>query len=163
MEKLTLEHLVGYLPFGLKVIRENKSFDNEIFTIQGATKKNVFTSDNGLSLVSISRIKPILIPLSNLANEIEPHKTILHKIAIDLGLLKDDNFIFQYDFSDSGGYGDKSDYSIISPTNNKIISIPQKTEDIDGLSYKIMQELFKHHFDVLGLIEKGLAINYNEF
>ena len=31
------------------------------------------------------------------------------------------------------------------------------------ISYLIYTELFKHHFDVFGLIEKGLAVSYHDF
>ena len=33
---------------------------------------------------------------------------------------------------------------------------------VDDIDYGIIKNYFKHHFDVFGLIEKGLAISYND-
>jgi hypothetical protein len=84
--------------------------------------------------------------LSELALELERDKTILHSIAIDLGLIKNDNFIFQYDFSDYGDWGDKKSYSIISPTNNVIIRIPKDEKELENLPYRVVKKLNEYGF-----------------
>lgn len=81
--------------------------------------------------------------LSELGQEIKYGKTILHQIAIDLGLLKDDNFLFQYDYSDY-----RTSYTVISPTQNVIISVPKNVEDLKDVPYKVVKKLEEYGFDI---------------
>jgi hypothetical protein len=67
--KLELKHLAGYLQHRLEVFRKNKSIQSERFFIVGASKTNVFLQDSGLAVVSMERIKPILLPLTCLKKD----------------------------------------------------------------------------------------------
>jgi len=166
MKKLELKHLAPYLPYGLKSLNQhlpNKEIvEEELVGISNHIGWcGIFNAKHGSNHKPICSIKPILRPLSDLAKEVSIHKTFLHEIAIELGMLKDDNFIFQYDFSDYGSYGDKFDYSILTPSNNKLISVPQKIKDVKNVPYVFMEKLLQYHFDIFGLIENGLAIDIN--
>lgn len=81
--------------------------------------------------------------LSELGQEISRNKTVLHQIAIELGLLKDDNFLFQYDF-----YDRRDNYVIDTPQNNFIISVPKNIEDLDKIPFRVLKKLKEHHFDI---------------
>lgn len=83
--------------------------------------------------------------LSNSFNG-DRNKTVLHQIAIEMELLKDDNFIFQYDFTDCGIWGSNDSYAIVTPTNDTLIRIPKDVKELDRLPYKIVQKLNEHGF-----------------
>jgi hypothetical protein len=151
---LKLKHLAPYLPYGLKL---------KINTSIGTFDRN-FELDCGHDFnlhLSQGNVKPILRPLSDLAFELSLHKTVLHQIAIDLGLLKDDNFIFEYDFSDYGNFGNSENVCLIDSRANTVISIP-KIHLEKALTYEIFNKLVSEHFDVFGLIDKGLAISIHD-
>lgn len=84
--------------------------------------------------------------LSELGQEVSRNKTVLHQIAVELGLLEDDNFLFQYDFNDYGSYGDRKSYQIVSPTQNIIIRIPKDSNEFENLPVKIYKKLEEHGF-----------------
>ena len=70
--KLELKHLVGYLPYGLKVI--NIEMHENGFKSKHSIKKLVLIPSNleiGLKDVDGIKEKPILRPLSDLTKEIE--------------------------------------------------------------------------------------------
>ena len=76
--------------------------------------------------------KPILLPLSDLTKEIE---------------VNGDKFIPHIKL---GGRPNLKDYDIEYLSKN-----------IDNMSYGLVSKLIEWHFDVFGLIEKGLAIDIN--
>lgn len=164
IEKLELKHLAGYLPYGLKFLHDEEKTPYTLVNLGIEHKKKPLPVDgikgDVLASFYLEGIIPLVRPLSDLGKEATRHKTNLHQIAIDLGRLKDDNFIFQYDYSDSGSYGDKSSYAIITPSQNKLITVPQKGSLL-GCSYEVVNELIKNHYDVFGWIESGLAIDIN--
>jgi hypothetical protein len=150
--KLKLEHLAPYLPHDLigKFRRRNE-------TLKSCTK--VFINRE----ILYGDFKPILRPLSDLTEDIEidGEKFIpLIFLANINGCFDDDidrlyinifsNVKFtNYDVLYNTG-GDEDDYIMGISTHNIEIS-----------QYNVMQQLFKWHFDVFGLIEKGLAIDIN--
>lgn len=124
MNKLTIEHLSCYLPYGLKVKLEFKPDteipwyyeDTEVFTMEGMML-DWYGND-------ITEIKPYLRQLSDLTREIEHNG---------------ERFVPRHKF-----IGNPLDYKILHN------------------SYSVVQQLLKWHFDVFGLIDKGLALNINE-
>ena len=139
--KLELKHLAGYLPYGLKVFRENKSVPSDAFVIKGATKENVFLSENGLVVVDIDRIKPILRPLSGLTKEIE----VNGEKFVPIERLRKEY---------SGFYFESNPELLIKSKNtNLYVSLNWTNE--------FQQKLYEWHFDIYGLIEKNLAIDKN--
>lgn len=81
--------------------------------------------------------------LNELSQEISYGKTILHQIAIELELLKDDNFVFQNDFSE---YGDS--YRIISPKQDTIISVTKNIEDLERAPFRVVKKLKEYEFNI---------------
>ena len=163
--KLELKHLAPYLPYKLKMkcpqrFRPNYKESTGVYEVVYLTGDLYADIEN--DAFNSAEFKPILKPLSYLTKEIDRDKTILHQIAIELGLLKDDNFLFQYNFSDYGSFGNKYDYAIITPNQRKLISIPQKAEDLKNVSYRIFEKLLENHIDVFGLIDKGVAVSEYE-
>ena len=138
MKTIELKHLAPYLPYNLKFRQR----------VRKPTSPVAYYYENRLMTVShiewllTSEIqKPILRPLSDLTEKV----------------LKDIKKMMLVDFE----YIDKDGIqSIHFPTGN--ISIT-------SIHYEIVEEcplgfynyLLKHHFDVFGLIEKGLAIDKN--
>ena len=137
---LELKHLSGYLPYGLKVYRENKSIDSDIFVIVGASKTNVFLQNSGLSVVDIERIKPILRPLSDLTKEIEVCGEKFVPLTELLVL---------------------SNFDIDKMTWNQQLEFVDSFTNTLFMTFEDAQKLLEWHFDIHGLIEKGLAIDIN--
>jgi len=131
--KLELKHLAGYLPYGLKVYRENKSIESDTFLIVGASKINVFLQNNGLAVVDMERIKPILRPLSDLTKEIE---------------VNGEKFV-------------PIEYNAFKHSKEDIIEFQNKFIHYKGMKFGIIERLLEWHFDIYGLIENNLAIDKN--
>jgi len=90
-----------------------------------------------LNSCSIDGIKPILRPLSDLTKEIEVNGEKFVPM----------NFINELAFVNILGYSDFED--LIKPLG------------INECSFWQIEKLSEWHFDVFGLIEKGLAIDFN--
>lgn len=149
--KLEVKHLAPYLPYGLKLqITNGLLISNRAFELD--------CGHDFHNLLATGCVKPILRPLTDLEkdDDVAYQATFLHKICLELGLLKDNNYIFQYNFLDI-----EKTYRIITPYQDVVISIPKNTDDIGLVRKYIFDKLVSYHFDVFGLIEKGLAININ--
>jgi hypothetical protein len=136
--KLKLKHLTPYLPYGFLY----GIYENQKVIIRGMNYNsdylNIDFEINNHNKVSstcfFNEIKPILRPLSDLTKEIEVNGEKF--IPIDK--------INEYD------------ETIMS------YSLSFYTDCTLRLPYYVIKYLFEWHFDVFGLIEKGLAISYNE-
>lgn len=143
MEKLTLKELAPYLPYRLKWhLLSAYPGANPLATIEEMTLVGV---DSCISFEKASEIyldsdendvigKPILRPLSDLTKEIE---------------IKGKKFIPHQE--------------LISIACGMIVGISSLEEykDIREVLYWEYEQLIEWHFDVFGLIEKGLAIDIN--
>lgn len=109
--------------------------EDDTYIIYGATKDVIIYDKLAISSIYIGRIKPILRPLSDLTKEIEHNG---------------ERFVF------SDRYLSNSKIKML--LDNSLCSFNNPLNDIDYNSVKLLLE---HHFDVFGLIEKGLAININ--
>lgn len=156
MEKLELRHLSGYLPYGLKARIEDykcnyvgREFD-EVIGFHQWDKNGLLWSvlTDGGANPSIEKIKPILRPLSDLTKEIEVN---VEKF-IPISLL---NKTFRPSSNDLVPYGYNGNLEIDIETEN----YSQTIDLMDG--FYIAQKLLEWHFDIYGLIEKGLAIDKN--
>ena len=133
--KLELKHLVGYLPYGLKVI--NVEMHENGFKSKHSIKKLVLIPSNleiGLKDVDGIKEKPILRPLSDLTKEIEVNgeKFVpLEKLAEI-----EEVVCLQY-------------------------SIEFFETSIEYLPHWIVEKLYEWHFDIHGLIDNNLAIDKN--
>lgn len=178
--KLELKHLAPYLPYGLKVLRSRIN-GNERHTVRGMSAYNIFTQSDGTSLISIKKIKPILRPLSDLTNAItHDGNTFIPLLELansnyyiesnlsnkfDLFQKNNDSYYIAYSSKESinkyqfnvGTFdekgGDNNLYFRFYSHNNR-----ERNHYSDITNY---QNMFRWHFDVFGLIDKGLAVDIN--
>ena len=163
--KLEEKHLVPYLPYKLKVVEwylGKQIHDEFIVDCVNWDGKNIGGSDASLDSFELERmfnlrdIKPILRPLSSMTKE----------EAYELGIL----LISEADMEDKEvGIGEMRLMGVAYPT---IVYKDKEDEEysvtiqfssigisgVDLIPYEAYEWLFKHHFDVFGLIGKGLAI-----
>jgi len=131
MEKIKLKHLAPYLPYELKMVVFVRGWGNN------HNKEHIRIKDVGINqiewLVTSTRNKPILRPLSDLKKPM----TDIDGVFIPFDYLIDNTKVI-----------------ICENYINKNISLL-------SIKYYDMEKLFQWHFDVFGLIEKGLAIDIN--
>ena len=151
MNRLEIKHLSPYLPYGLKVKYSEGVHYNEFpfNRIDSIDPEGVRIS--GIELwVLFQNIKPILRSLSDLTKEIEHNG----ERFVPLEELKRVGLENIYVFEDLSG---KSHLCL--DENNRG---PGYTDlMLFGLAY-YRDKAIEWHFDVFGLIEKGLAININD-
>ena len=132
--ELELKHLAPYLPYGLKLRRTTKYKEQEGTPYQNDT---IEMSINLVDVVVKNNsmnwdVKPILRPLSEVGGDYAHYITI------------------------------QTCFESVHPQSlNYVLFI--NTEDKTYLSdiLEATDHLFRNHFDVFGLIEKGLAIDIN--
>ena len=153
-EKLTLEHLSGYLPYELPFIYDfsadkNRYTDTVILSgIDKHAKDFLFLSYSG-GLMHVNHCKLILHPLSDLTKEIEvnDHKFIpLEVLNLNINAKYDRPFL-----------NNKSAGFVYGFAAHKVLNL----KNIDNNSYWHITRLLEWHFDIHGLIESGLAIDIN--
>lgn len=135
MEKLTLEHLAPYLPYKPKVQTEDGIYDVEGWSNDIGIMLN--TIDYGFNAVPACKL--VLRPISDVKTTIET-KDGPKNFASLLDLSQDEDG----DWCERV-YADQCE----SPS---VLSV------ITGFNWW----LFEYHFDVFGLIEKGLAISIHD-
>lgn len=163
-EQLTIEHLAPYLPYMVQMYWEDFKGDKlPSYTLKPEDIRQVLEFQN----------KPILRPLSDLTKEIEHNGEIfipielIGKLFIEKGGFYEG--FFGWDLPTGGD--DYQDYylTIEQKEENLWMNTWCGRPDENGyeieshvLEYTAFFQLIKWHFDVFGLIEKGLAINLNE-
>lgn len=163
MDKLTLEHLAPYLPYGLMVLHTTKEESTQLivmgihedggrtrydgegadndpdFSIAVCRKPHHKYRPNGYFYIQKS-FKPILRPLSDLTKQIEHNgeRFVPKEVLMERYNLKfdEDDYFFL-------------DYYCIGET------------DSPWTGYHIINLLIQWHFDVFGLIDRGLAVDIN--
>lgn len=157
--KLELKHIAPYLPYDLQV----KCY-NIVWNVEGlrdGVVMSLFLIDNyTLTSAYLSDVKPILRPISSMTKE----------EAYELGAI----LINEADIKDKEiGIGEMR---IMGATYPTIMYQDQEDEDysvtiqfssigisgIDLIPHEAYEWLFKHHFDIFNLIDKGLAIKKNK-
>lgn len=137
MEKLELKHLASYLPYELivKSIRDKMYILDIYSNMRGSGMEK-----REISSVLSEEMKPLLRPLSDLSNSVYYEKFSMNRKLID------DHIIIKrlstIDFEEKNNL---ITYYHLSFLEN----------------YEIIECLFELHFDIFGLIEKGLAIDIN--
>ena len=156
--KLELKHLSPYLPFELEIQVAGENVDDDpeglprIFTMAGIVDGEVIRNNKGY--------------ISNVEEEIEDVFPILRPLS-DLSSLGDDKIqINEHTINKILGYGDvefssyKGDLDFIHEGDPD-----QRYDSSKTISFNTFEmartELLKGHFDIFGLIEKGLAIDIN--
>lgn len=139
MDKLTLEHLAPFLTYAIRVCI-GKTERN--LTAISLDSPFVFVSackgSREKEMVSIEQIKPILRPLSDLTKEIEQNEKRFVPISAILERFGDSESL-----------------------ENALLWLMDGSYPYSKFSYCIIELLISWHFDVFGLIEKGLAIDLN--
>lgn len=138
--KLELKHIKGYLDTKLKGIDEQ---GNQVEIVGVKNETYFINSGNTYAYGDIQSFKPILRPLSDLTKEIK-NGTIKFIPA---------EVLFSVDNSELEEFR----------TYGKIPEYWKDSLKVKPLYYDFyqVQLLFEWHFDVFGLIEKGLAIDIN--
>jgi len=129
---MNLEEIVGYLPYGMMLEIDMESFGKQ---------KRKFELDCGHDFnfyLQQNKIKLFLHPLSDLTKP----------ITIDN---KEHNPVNEMGVVNYGFFG-------LLPPDEEIIRNRIKT---NTLTFRDAQVLFKYHFDIFGLIERGEAIDIN--
>lgn len=139
MEKLTLEHLAPYLPYGLKVL-DKQDVDTREYNIEYVKDENTYTLSIGTLNGTLSKPfrYPILRPMSDVKSQII-HNGETVNLFYKLGLTTRDGLICDDYYAE---YGES----------------PKCYIPVDKFNWW----LFEYHFDVFGLIEKGLAISIHD-
>ncbi len=167
---MELKHIVGYLPYGLKVLSKQTVF--EMDTYSNMRGKDIEKRD--IYSVMSNKMKPILRPLSDLTKEIEVNgeKFVpLLKIAKILGY--DDLIKFDhedgYEFIDYGyieRYEDDQQPLVFGYWKDGLFGFWYDDKDDNHpiwhfTSISAIELLYELHFDIHGIIEKGEAIDIN--
>jgi len=130
--KVELKHIVGYLPYGLKMQR----FDDHIV--------NITELIYSLPCALLTNFKPILHPLSDLTKEFEVNgEKFVPKEWLNVNLHNTPNFHHLF-----------SEPHIWKYYQNNILK--------SNVEYCIIEKLYEWHFDIHSLIDDGLAIDIND-
>lgn len=136
--KLTLEHIAPYLPYGLTFL----SGDGEIKEIDTLSTTSINIKDRGTTYgmyADLDDIKPILRPMSDLYEWMpETENSYYGQAKEETGFDLDTDFSFDVDIEYSG--------------TRRFALLPI----LSAINF-----LLKHHFDIFGLIDAGLAIDIN--
>jgi len=184
MEKLELKHLAPYLPYGLKF----KNLHGDIVELTGLSNGNSaviniltgFKQDGHYTWGYIEQCKPILRPMTDLINQVLDDRKIpiieLSKIGcmeyfqglinldidrVTLKTIENDDLSLQIK---SLRLGSTVDFRYIISDSCFSITAYGGGSIAEGVvlhQLQLFEKLFEWHFDVFGLIEKGLAIDIN--
>ena len=139
MEEITVQQISSYIPYGLTLKAHNgigklKGID----TTHNSIMLYYWINGNSMRSFSID-CKPILRPMSDIEDYFEQLYGRLEH-----------NDVTEYldaDFLDDHDHLEIEDLQNVKP---------------EIIPYGTLKVLLKHHFDIFGLIDKGLAINYKE-
>lgn len=179
-KELTLEHLSGYLPYGLKAeMLDYKSdyvgrqYDVIIGVHQWSKNGDWCLLTDGGSKPSFNHIKPILRPLTDLTKEIEVNGEKFVPI-IELAKISEKRFskLIECEENESGYFvgfigTDEQRFSFVYFHKTKSFLLHSSiTTSIGNSVYpanqlEMFNKLYEWHFDIHNLIEQGLAIDYN--
>lgn len=178
MEQLTIKELSPYLPYDITIMF-NKKYKGTLVGLLG-NKWNLaeIKFEFGNDRKDIEVCYPVLRPLSDLIKEIEINGEKFVPIIEISKFLLGDRKVEDYGFSENKHYYycetsdsinrqyciflEEDDLSLnISKKNFKMLEDRKNNirESYSQLEYYNM--LYKWHFDVFGLIKKGLAIDIN--
>jgi hypothetical protein len=146
--KLQLEHLSPYLPYELNVISSHYNVDS--YEIVEGLKKNKFITN--VDTFEFIYGKPILRPLSDLTKISD--EVLINEHTINILLQEKHN----QEYGIFSHYKGQLDIELdgepdLRYDSNKSISF--------FTILTIQEQLLKGHYDIFGLIEKGLAIDIN--
>lgn len=149
---LELKHLAPYLPYNLKLYMEEEFYNLEGLYLNG----DVFDANAGE--IPMELTKPILRPLTDLVKD--EYSEALLNLCVERGSFKSDISI---DFKNCRA-------KIIQKPFGKIYKLVHHEDWVcivslnepDRTKRYIFDWLVSNHFDVFGLIDKGLAVDINK-
>lgn len=161
-DTLTLEHIAPYLPNDLTVITKEGFADRlvglEINPVGNLILKAIAVGDGEYQYnLDVDGVKLSLLPLSALTEPSEDGTVPIVELAkiateedgdwhIFQGMAWSDEECLAYNF-----FIETSPFKMCLQYHDEWSNLPNQLQ--------LFQYLFKHHFDVFGLIEKGLAID----
>jgi hypothetical protein len=137
--ELQLKHLAPYLPYGLKIHHEMIRKNLSMIGCELIDEQLRVRMTDGLYVFDVHKMKPILRPLSHLTKEIEYTEECL----LDYIVEKLERHCVNYD--------DWVSSAIEDGIEIRILQAP----------YEVIEYCFENHYDVFGLIPRGLAIDIN--
>lgn len=165
MEKLQINHIAPYLPYGLKCqidLGQNEIIVTDSWGLKtGSDYPASYYNEGKRYGLMLSQIKPLLHPLSDLYKEIDGKVGI-----VDLAKISADFKWKLGRFYCDGEYIDVAEcrYGVfLYNKSNRVFELC----NIYGLcgvapnQLDLFTYLFQHHYDVFSLIDKGLAIDLN--
>ena len=140
MQKLELKHITPYLPYDISIITDDE-LKNKVSIVDA--KNDVLYIFN--HHYKLNWVKLLLRPMSDL------FETILHngEFVCVANLIKEDAFVLHelyYDLSFKQN-------ALILQSLGEVMDFGKPSK----LPFFVIEILFKYHFDVFGLIKKGLA------
>jgi len=182
MEKLELKHLAPYLPYQLECYGAS-----EIWHLEGLSHRKIWIKNSrGFQTMDYGDFEAdysiLLHPLSDLTKQIDCPEFMGEKFVpiVELAKIADidtsDEDYHAVSFNDIHAVkfnieNDDDDYTHVcfayDSYNNFGVHKRRSTEDHNGdifhvpHQFELWSKCFEWHFDVFGLIEKGLAIDIN--
>lgn len=156
--KLELKHLTPYLPYELKFIGGSC-----ICTMDELLTNCNLVKDWDGDYYPIEEIKPLLNPVGSIQSR--DARQLLELIfgvksnGLEINIKKDGEYAVLIDASDECQWYYVSIYN--PKPNDSCISVEASYVDgdiVQPIPYSVYEYLFSEHFDVFGLIEKGLAV-----
>lgn len=132
MNKLTIEHMAPYLPYDLEVMAGGR---RGYFLVPqlNTSKHEREVTVSALMGISQDYYKPILRPLSQVEEYFKP---LFEEGDKEIVKYLDSDFLYEYNIN-------------VSDIENY---------EVEYLPVGLYRLLLKHHFDVFGLTEQGLAV-----
>ncbi len=175
MENLELKHISPYLPYGLKIKTDRTS---NIHIVKGLLDDHIALSSFD-GWIDLNYCKPILRHISDLYNPCLDGETPI----IELAKIMYNHWIIVYNTLSADQveneeivYRVVGDKVVAYKENDAIFKMVFESKVLNGFAamsmydetileitnqFQLFQQLFEWHFDIFGLIEKGLAIDIN--
>jgi hypothetical protein len=181
--ELELKHLAGYLPYDLKGVISTKHQINEVeLTHLSEYSLKTSPSIHGFEYCSFSEFKPLLRPLSSLIKEIEVDgKRFVPMVELaDIAYcdISDKNYKTAQDENSIGvSFNIENDenefthqvfaYSFTTKHFGRHLRVNPHQKHLAEVEFvlhqlELFEKLFEWHFDIYGLIDKGLAIEIKD-
>lgn len=154
--ELEIKHLSAYLPYELQVKTTvwQRNISEHITSVEMLCTYLIDNKDD------YTEFLPILRPIEDLVKEIEIDGLKFIPIMVLFGGENYREYDFTIDIVEKPFMGKKIEISV-KDLGSPCITFGLKNPLNNILNYENWQLLLKWHFDVFGLIEKGLAIDIN--